>query len=349
VVPVDARLDPRDENGLRAGWRSGQFFWFDREGVLVEHHAPEGTVTFHRSCRKAPGALFLVDQAAREVVWRDLRGSVSAFDLERVRDASDSPLVPHLLRPAHRVIADAGGRAVARMEGHDSIVEWVRPRTGGGAGVLRLPNAQRPMALDAGARRLLCANSNTIWFWSLDDQRLVRKNVSPSQEVTDLCLGNVAGQDHAGPVSAMRITGRTGAALLLRWAPEGPHRGIQVETFEDLTGERFTCSLDGSREQFIPARLFPGNSIADFRKGLRVGGMVVALVNSRLVEFRRAEDEQPFVRFWFRLKPALWAVASRDAAAGPGAGDLVAPGGGGFARDPHRLAGMLASGTRWNG
>ena len=321
--------------GIRAGWLPGQFFWWNSGRTLVEYRAAENSMREHVGVDGDPSRLFLVH--ARQVVYWSAEGALMSADLSAPPVEREWPVVARALQASRHAVADADGRAVAAPEGNGVEVRWLTSAREGKP-VTTIEGGQRPRAMSSSAKRLLCVNSNSMWFWSLGDGKLVRKVVGSQQAIENLSAGRV-GRGAGANAVAVHLAG--GDTVFLHWSEEevGP---AAVQSFRwpaQMLESPYTCLALG--RPFVE----PPSSMARLqgRPYAIVGGLLVVAASDRCVEFY--DGTRLLARFWFRTRGFGWALASRQWTAGPLAGELSPPRGLSLVPSPRALAKMLREGS----
>ncbi len=336
-VPIQSRLFPSD-GVIRPGWKPGQFFWWGSPDTLVAYQARNFTLRTYPGMIKPPQQLFVVDPEARTVVWRDSSSKVASFDLNEKKTVRQSRYDEILERHVRHQAIDSEGRVAVEMTGASTKAEihWLNPA---GTRPAVIERCQRPKAVSAAANRVIAVNTDSIWFWMLNERKLVKEIVSPRQTLLRLHFGSTTGASHS---AALFLEFQGGSGLVLHW--DADHQDpLQVDPIVNPEKRIFRSQTHGG------VGVFRSRSAYEVRPGkedsmIPAGKWRLNCRSDRCIEFHRNGHDRPLLHFWFRQKPLTWVLASREYVAGNAVSSLIPAEGKTLLKDPVRLARMMELG-----
>ncbi len=337
-VPIQSRLFPSD-GIIRPGWEPGQFFWWSSPDTLVAYQARNFTLRTYPGMIKPPQQVFVVDPETRTVIWRDSSSKVVSFDLNEKKNVRRSPYDEILERHIRHQAIDAEGKVAVEMTGASTRAEiyWLNPSSTRPAPIER---CQRPKAVSAAANRVIAVNTDSLWFWMLNERKLVKEIVSPRQTLLHVHFGKAA---RSSTDAALFLEFQGGSGLVLHW--DADHQDpLQVDPITNPEKRIYKSQIHGG------TGVFRSRAAYEVRAGkedalIPAGKWRLHVRSDRCVEFHRNGHDRPLLHFWFRLKPLTWVIASREYVAGNAVSSLIPADGKSLLKDPVRIARMLGLGN----
>ncbi len=341
-LPIQSCLFPADRGVVRPGWEPGQFFWWSSPATLMEYQAKTFTLRPYPDMLKPPQQSFVVDPAAKLLIWRDSASKTVAFDLKEKRIVPSSQFQSVLQRHVRHEAIDAEGKVAVEMTTASSDVEvrWLPPSSSVRREVIE--RCQHPKAVSAAANRLIAVNTDSIWFWMLTERKLVREIVSPRQMLLRIHIGATEG---CPGTNAFFLEFQGGSGIVFHWHVDPSNDiAVQVDPIINPMQMIYRSSLHGATGSFRARSSYevkPGTG----ESPIPAGPWRLHCRSDRCIEFFREGHDRPLMHFWFRTKPVTWVLASREYVAGNAITSLIPAEGRTLMKDPVRLARMLDLGN----